>query len=125
MSERPLSPHISIYKPQISSVMSIMHRMSGIVLAAGSLLIMLWLWAGAYSQECYVTLQSWAIHPVGTIIMFGWSLAFYYHLCNGIRHLMWDTGRGFEIPCMERSGKLVLVAAVLLTASTWFAVVSG
>lgn len=116
---RPLSPHLQIYRPQLTSVLSVLHRASGVILALGALLIAAWLAAvaagpGAY-QAAHALLNSWA----GNALLFAWTLCTFYHLCNGIRHLAWDAGFGFELPAAYASGKTVVAAAVVLTVLVW------
>ena len=118
---RPLSPHLSIYKPQISTVLSITHRATGLALFAGSALMVAWLWSAAYAPSYYVTLHEWLVSPLGEICLLGWTASFYYHLGNGIRHLFWDAGYGFTLPVMNKTGWLVVIFTVLMTALTWAA----
>jgi len=119
--ERPISPFMfpTWYRFQITSALSILHRLTGIALAAGSLLLALWLVAVAAGGELFATIQAFIASPVGTLLLFGWSVAFFYHLCNGIRHLAWDAGHGFELHQAYRSGYAVLAATALLAALTW------
>ena len=117
--QRPTSPHLSIYRPQISTVLSIMHRMTGVALFAGTALLVAWLWSIAYAPAFYSTLHDIIASPVGQLCLLGWTAAFYYHLCNGIRHLFWDIGKGFTLPVMTRSGWAVIFATLFLTAFTW------
>lgn len=117
--KRPLSPHLTIYRPQITSVLSITHRMTGLALVAGSFLVVYWLWVAAYDPSAYEKFHECLGSVLGRIALLGWTLAFYYHLCNGIRHLFWDIGKGFSIPAVTRSGIAVVISAVLLTAFTW------
>lgn len=124
-AERPLSPHLLIYRPQISSVMSILHRITGVALSAGSLLLAYWLYTAAYDPTAFRELAECLQSTVGMIALFGWSAAFYYHLCSGIRHMMWDTGKGFELSNMHKTGYLVLAATALLTAVTWALILGG
>jgi succinate dehydrogenase / fumarate reductase cytochrome b subunit len=121
--QRPLSPHLTIYKPQISTVLSILHRITGIGLFLGSALLVLWLWSAAYAPAFYPTLHDVMSSIIGKLFLLGWMAAFYYHLGNGIRHLFWDIGQGFTLPVMARSGWAVVIATVLLTAYTWMSVV--
>lgn len=122
--KRPLSPHLGIYKPQISSTLSILHRLSGVALVAGSALLVIWLWTAAYNADGYGALHRFLSGLFGRILLIGWTAAFYYHLCNGIRHLAWDAGYGYEVKVMERTGWLVLFTTLALTALTWGAVLS-
>lgn len=117
--KRPLSPHLTIYKPQLTSVMSITHRITGLALVAGSILLVAWLWAAAYSPSVYGQIQAIFASPVGALLLMGWTVAFYYHLCNGIRHLFWDMGKGFDLPNVYRSGVAVIIFALILSAFTW------
>ena len=119
---RPLSPHLQVYRPQLTSVMSIMHRASGAVLATGSLLVALWLVALAAGAAAFNLLADAMQHPLGQLVMFGYSLALVYHGLNGIRHLMWDLRIGLEIKQVYQSGYLVLGLTVLVTATLWLAV---
>jgi len=121
---RPLSPHLQIYRPQITSVLSITHRMTGVFLSIGSVFLAAWLWAAAYSEGYYLFWQSIIVEWYGIAALVAWTLAFYYHLCNGIRHLFWDMGRGFSIPNVTRSGIAVIVFAITLTALTWYNIVN-
>jgi succinate dehydrogenase / fumarate reductase cytochrome b subunit len=119
---RPLSPHLQIYRPQLTSVLSITHRATGVFLGLGALLLCYWLLciaAGPASYERLVALlDSWP-GRVGLLLI---ALSFYYHLCNGIRHLFWDAGLGLELRATYRSGYAVLAATVALTAATaWLA----
>jgi succinate dehydrogenase cytochrome b subunit len=117
--QRPLSPHLQIYKPQISSALSIFHRITGIALSAGALLLVCWLVAAAQGEAAYDAL-SWFLRSwLGVLLLFGWTVALWYHFCSGLRHLAWDAGYGFELPTMHLTGKLVLVATAVLTVLTW------
>lgn len=116
---RPLSPHLQVYRPQLTSVMSILHRITGVGLAVGTLLLVWWLIAVATGPTAFDTVQSFIGSIVGRILLLAWTFALYYHLCNGIRHLVWDTGRGFEISTANASGWLAIVAAVVLTVISW------
>ncbi|NGP52827.1 succinate dehydrogenase, cytochrome b556 subunit [Thioalkalivibrio sp. XN8] len=123
--KRPLSPHLQVYRPQITSVLSISHRFTGAVLAVGLLLLVYWLAALAAGEAAYAAalgvLGSW---PVRVVLFLG-VFAFFYHLCNGIRHLWWDTGRGFEIAQVYRSGWIVLLASATLTLVAWGLLLAG
>lgn len=123
--ERPLSPFMfpTWYRFQITSALSILHRLTGIGLAVGSILLAWWLVAVAAGGELFVQTHAFIVSPIGTLLLFLWSIAFFYHLCNGIRHLAWDAGYGFQIRSAYRSGYLVLAATALLTVLTWLYVV--
>jgi succinate dehydrogenase / fumarate reductase cytochrome b subunit len=118
-AQRPLSPHLQIYRPQMSSVTSILHRVTGLALSTGSLLLVAWLWAAAYSPECFGWMHDFFTSIAGRLLLIGWTAAFYYHLCNGIRHLFWDIGKGFEIHTSTVTGWSVFAATLLLTLLTW------
>jgi succinate dehydrogenase / fumarate reductase, cytochrome b subunit len=118
--ERPLSPHLQVYKPQMTSVLSILHRMCGVALALGTLLVAWVLIAAASGPEAYDFVTGLLAHPFGQLVLFGWSVALFYHLSNGIRHLIWDTGRLFKIENAYKAGYVVLASTVLLTALVWY-----
>lgn len=117
---RPTSPHLTIYRKQISSVMSILHRITGIILSAGTLLIAAFLLVLAYCPYNYEAFRYIISSPVGLLIIFGWTVAFYYHLFNGIRHLYWDMGKGFELQNVNKSGVLAFILTILCSVGTWF-----
>jgi succinate dehydrogenase / fumarate reductase cytochrome b subunit len=116
---RPTSPHLQIYRPQLTSFLSILHRITGFFLAVGILALIGWLVAAAASAEAFDQAQSLAASIVGRVLLFLWTGAFFYHLLNGIRHLAWDAGWGFELSTTYRSGWAVMVGAVLLTLAAW------
>ncbi|WP_158805177.1 MULTISPECIES: succinate dehydrogenase, cytochrome b556 subunit [unclassified Acidisoma] len=117
--QRPLSPHLQIYKPQISTATSIFHRITGCALAVGLLLMVWWLVAAATGPRAFASAQGFVGSPIGLILMFGWTLALWYHFCNGIRHLFWDAGFGFDVKTSHRNAFAVLVATVVLTVLSW------
>jgi succinate dehydrogenase / fumarate reductase cytochrome b subunit len=117
--QRPLSPHLFIYKPQITSVLSIFHRFTGVGLAVGTLLLVWWLVAAASSDAAYGVVSGFIGSPIGLLLLFGWTWALWYHFCNGIRHLCWDAGLGFELPRLHATGKVMVAASVVLTLLTW------
>jgi len=123
--ERPISPHLGIYKWQITMFMSILHRMTGVFLSFGLLMLTVWLLAIASGGEQYSQIMDFFRSPIGRILMIGWSYAFFYHFCNGIRHLIWDSGRGFEIDQVKTSGIIAMIVSVLLTAATWYVMLGG
>jgi len=120
-NNRPLSPHLQVYRPQLTSVLSILHRATGIGLAAGTLLLVWWLIAAATGPTAFDSVQSFIGSLLGRLLLLAWSFALFYHLCNGIRHLVWDTGRGFELKTAYASGWLVVIAAAVLTVICWVA----
>lgn len=116
---RPLSPHISIYRPQMTSVLSILHRITGVGLGLGALLLTFWVISAAAGPDAFATAQAFMGSWFGLLLLFGFTLALFYHLANGIRHLFWDAGFGFQLPQAYASGVAVLIAAVVLTAIAW------
>jgi succinate dehydrogenase / fumarate reductase cytochrome b subunit len=119
--ERPLSPFMfpTWYRFQITSALSILHRLTGIALAVGSILLTWWLIAVATGGNVFEATHSFITSPIGVLLLFGWSVSFFYHLCSGIRHLVWDAGYGFDIRNAYRSGYVVLAATVVLTLLAW------
>lgn len=117
---RPLSPHLQIYRWQITMTMSILHRASGLALSLGSLVLAWWLIAAAVGGDYYDWVAGILGSPVGLVFLFGWSVAFFYHLGNGIRHLLWDAGWGFEIEAMYKTGWTVVAFVIVATAVTWW-----
>jgi succinate dehydrogenase / fumarate reductase cytochrome b subunit len=118
-AKRPLSPHLQIYRPQLTSVLSIIHRLSGVALAVGTLLLVYWLAAAAGGPESFESAQSFVGSFVGRLLLFGWTVGLFYHLCNGIRHLAWDVGLGFELDEVYRSGWTVVAATAVLSLLVW------
>lgn len=117
--ERPLSPHLQIYRWTIPMALSIVHRFTGAALYVGTLLLLWWLAATAAGPDAYADAQIIVGSIFGRIILLGFSWALIYHLLNGIRHLIWDTGRGFEVKTAIRSGWIVLILSVVLTLAAW------
>jgi succinate dehydrogenase / fumarate reductase cytochrome b subunit len=107
------------YRFQITSALSIVHRLTGIGLTVGSILLVWWLIAVAAGGDIYAATHAFIASPIGILLLFLWSVAFFYHLCSGVRHLVWDAGYGFEIRTAYRTGYAVIAATVLLTAACW------
>jgi succinate dehydrogenase / fumarate reductase cytochrome b subunit len=116
---RPLSPHLSIYRPQMTSVLSILHRITGVGLGLGTLLLVYWVIAAAAGPDSFAAAQAFMGSWLGLLVLFGFTVALFFHLANGIRHLFWDAGFGFDLPSAYASGIAVLVAAAGLTALAW------
>jgi succinate dehydrogenase cytochrome b subunit len=116
---RPLSPHLQVYKPQLSSTTSLLHRASGIALGLGAVLLAYWLVSAASGPGAFSIAQAIFATWIGQLILFGFTFALFYHFCNGIRHLAWDSGKGFELPAMHRSGHVMIAASVLLSVAVW------
>jgi succinate dehydrogenase / fumarate reductase cytochrome b subunit len=112
---KPLSPHLQVYKPQITSALSILHRITGVGLLLGFLVLLYWFGSAAAGPAAYKVSQEWLGSFLMYILFFGFTWALYYHLCSGIRHLIWDAGKGFDLPFVYKSGKAVLVISALLT----------
>jgi succinate dehydrogenase / fumarate reductase cytochrome b subunit len=123
--ERPLSPHMQVYRWQITMTMSILHRASGLVLVVGAFALAWWLLAVAAGGQAYADAAACLASPLGRLVLFGFSLSLVYHLLNGIRHLLWDSGWGFEIPEVYRSGWTVAGLTVVLTVLIWFFALRG
>ncbi|MGB5335020.1 MAG: succinate dehydrogenase, cytochrome b556 subunit [Woeseiaceae bacterium] len=116
---RPLSPHISIYRWPITMALSILHRATGIALSAGFVVLVAWLMVAATGSEAYASYAALMGSLFGKLLLIGWSFAFFYHVSNGVRHLVWDTGRGFEKSQANSSSWVVLLSAAILTAVFW------
>jgi succinate dehydrogenase / fumarate reductase, cytochrome b subunit len=116
---RPTSPHVGIYRWQIGNTLSILHRLTGVALAVGLLALCYWLVALAAGERSYAAAAKLLAGPAGLACLIGWTFAFFYHLLNGVRHLFWDVGRGFERTERHLSGWLAVLGALVLTACTW------
>ncbi len=116
---RPLSPHLSIYRPQLNSAMSILHRLTGVGMTLGAVLIVWWFLAAATSSDYFETVNGLLTSWFGYAVLLGLAWALAYHLLNGIRHLFWDAGYGFEMSSVDLSGKAVLIGSVALTVLVW------
>jgi succinate dehydrogenase / fumarate reductase cytochrome b subunit len=116
---RPLSPHLQVYRPQLTSVLSILHRATGVALVAGTLLLVYWLAAAAAGPEAYEHARGVLGSKLGQFGLFLWTWALFYHLCNGIRHLYWDTGAGFDLDSVYKTGRLVIWVPPVLTLLCW------
>ena len=120
--QRPLSPHLQIYKPQITSILSILHRATGIALSIGSLILVLWIVALALGENTYLMYSNLINSWFGKLIIFGFTFALFYHLSNGIRHLFWDAGYGYDLKHAYISGVAVIISSLSLTSITWLIV---
>ncbi len=119
--KRPLSPHLQIYRWQITNTMSILHRLTGVALSVGTLLLLYWLASAAAGPASFATAKAVIGSWIGRLALFGWSIALFYHLCNGLRHLAWDAGYGFSLPAVTKSGMAVFGATAVLTLAAWIA----
>jgi succinate dehydrogenase / fumarate reductase, cytochrome b subunit len=116
---RPLSPHLQIYKPSITMVMSILHRMTGAALYVGTLLLAWWLIAVAQGEKYYSYVNTVLGHPIGKLILFAYTWALIHHMLGGMRHLYWDTGRGFALSTTNRLSWLSVFGSITLTLAVW------
>lgn len=116
---RPVSPNIQIYRPQLTSVLSIANRITGVISSIGALGLVAWLAAAALGESAWSAFRSAIISLPGQLVLAGFTFAFFLHLCAGIRHLVWDTVHGFELRQIYISGWAVVFASILLTALAW------
>jgi succinate dehydrogenase / fumarate reductase cytochrome b subunit len=116
---RPRSPNIQIYRPQLTSVLSIVNRITGVVLSVSAVVLVVWLVAAATGPDVYAVVQGAIASWIGRIVLFGATFAFFLHLCGGIRHLVWDTVHGFELRSIYASGWAIVAASVVLTVAAW------
>lgn len=116
---RPLSPHLQVYRPQLTSLLSIMNRVTGIAISIGTLLLVWWLVAAAVGPGAFGTVQAFIASPVGLFVLFGWTASLFYHFFGGIRHLAWDLGYGLDLPGVHASGWAAVAAALVCTVLTW------
>ena len=121
-TSRPLSPHLSVYRWPISMTLSILHRMTGVALSIGLIALVVWLESIAFGSDSYGMVTGWMDTGIGKLLLLGWSFAFFFHFANGIRHLFWDVGLGFELRQTNASAWFVVVATVLMTAAFWLLV---
>ncbi len=119
-AEQPLSPHLQIYRQSISMVMSIVHRLTGTALYAGTLLMTWWLIAIAGGPQSYADFQGFIGSFFGRIVLFGFTWALVHHMLGGVRHFIWDTGRGFELATVDRMSRATLIGSIALTFVLWF-----
>jgi succinate dehydrogenase cytochrome b subunit len=123
MTSRPLSPHLQIYRWQLTAVLSILHRFSGIFLCLGAVGLVWWLFAAVLGDAYFTPVQAFLATIFGRLLLFGWTAALFYHLLNGIRHLLWDAGFGFDLKTTYATGWTVVAATVLLTGLSWICAV--
>ena len=123
--DRPLSPHLDIYRWQVSNTLSILHRMTGVFLSLGAVAFVIWLVSVGAGVETYSRVNAVLQGPIGVLLLLGWTFSFFYHLCNGVRHLAWDIGLGFEPEFARKSGWLVIILATVLTIGFALVALSG
>jgi succinate dehydrogenase / fumarate reductase cytochrome b subunit len=119
--KRPLSPHLQVYRPQLTTILSIVHRATGIALSVGTILMTWWLISLAMGPDTFASAQQFLRSTLGLILLAGWTWSLFYHLANGIRHLAWDAGLGFSLESTYVSGWIVVVASFVLTGLAWAA----
>lgn len=119
MQERPLSPHLQIYRPQWTSILSISHRLTGVLLSVGLIPLVVWLVALGSGPDAFSSVQAIYSHPVMMVAWVAWTFALFYHLSNGVRHLCWDAGYLLDLRGAFVSGLTVVVAAIVLTVISW------
>ncbi len=119
MNERPLSPHLQIYKVELPMMLSGLHRITGIALSVGSLLLVAWIESAVYSAEAFAVLSRFLGSFIGQLILFGWTFSLIYHSVTGVRHLIWDTGSLLEVKQINTSSKVVVAITIVLTLLTW------
>ncbi|HEX2138085.1 MAG TPA: succinate dehydrogenase, cytochrome b556 subunit [Woeseiaceae bacterium] len=121
-SQRPMSPHLFIYRWPMTMTVSILHRVTGIMLSLGLVVLVAWLAAAAGGAQSYAHFDGIMGSLAGRIFLVLWSAALFFHLANGIRHLFWDVGLGFEIPQANTTGWIVIASTVVLTLAYWLAI---
>ena len=119
---RPLSPHLQVYKPQLTSILSILHRGTGIVLSIGSIFLVTWILVLTLGESAYQIYSQLVNNWFGKLVIFGFTFGLFYHLSNGIRHLFWDAGYGYDLKDAYISGFAVIFSSISLTLITWLIV---
>ena len=117
--QRPLSPHLQVYTPQITSILSIMNRVTGIASSVGTLMLVWWLAAAASGPAAFAQVQGFIGSWIGLFVLFGWTAALFYHFFGGLRHLAWDAGYGFSLEATHRSGWAAIIATAVTTILVW------
>ena len=119
LRDRPLSPHLQVYRPQLTSVLSIFHRLTGVFLSTGAAMLCCWLLTAAAGPKYYAWSEWFLTSWLGYALLAAWSYCLFYHLCNGIRHLFWDMGVGYSLRATYASGVLMVLASFGLTGLSW------
>jgi succinate dehydrogenase / fumarate reductase cytochrome b subunit len=120
-SQKPLSPNIQLYRPQLTSVLSIVNRITGVFLSIAAIALVTWLLAAAAGPQAYAMVQAALASWTGQVTLFGCTFAFFLHFFGGIRHLVWDTVHGFDLRTIYMSGWAVVAASIVMTAVAWIA----
>lgn len=118
-AERPLSPHLQIYKPLLTMMMSIVHRMTGAALYFGTILLAWWLISAATGPEYFALVNGFFASIIGRLILFGYTWALIHHMLGGVRHLIWDTGRGFDLDTADMMARMTIIGSIALTIIVW------
>jgi succinate dehydrogenase / fumarate reductase cytochrome b subunit len=121
---RPLSPHVQVWRWHLTMLTSILHRATGVGLYVGALIGAGWALALASGPDAYASYMGLLASPLGRLVLFGLTVALFYHLANGIRHLTWDAGKGFAVKTANFSGVLVIAFALVASAVVWFIALS-
>ena len=121
---RPLSPHLQIYRLPLPALMSISHRLSGVLLSTGTIFVAVWLMMLAAGETSFALAQSVVGHPLSQLVLFGYTVALFYHACNGVRHLFWDAVIGLNVPAIYASGRVAIALAIVLTGLFWAVIYS-
>ena len=116
---RPLSPHLTIYRWPLTMILSILHRATGVSLSVGLVIFSVWLFAIAFGEQYFTFFVYVFSNWIGRFLLVVWTFAFFLHFCNGLRHLYWDTGRGFDRERVEISARIVVFCSLLLTSIFW------
>ncbi len=124
MAPKPMSPHLSIFRPYVNMVLSIMHRITGVINYWGSLLLAAWLVSAAMGEQYFNAVSSFMGSPVGLIVLVGFTWTLMHHMLGGIRHFIWDTGYGFSLPLVRALSWATLFGSVTLTGILWFVALS-
>lgn len=119
MASQPRSPNVQIYRPQLTSVLSFSHRLTGLFLSLGAVFLVVWLVSAVSGEKSFARLQAFNGSWLGLLLLFLWTFSLFYHLCNGIRHLFWDGGYGFQLRTIYMSGWGVVIASIVLTLLAW------
>ena len=125
MRERPLSPHLQVWRWSLTMTLSILHRATGVALAVGTLAVIWMLLAAATGETAYNQFIAIARSLPGQLLLLGWTAALFYHACNGIRHIFWDMGYGYSLKAAYKSGYIVLAVSAVLTAAIWLPLLLG
>ncbi len=124
-SKHPTSPHLQIYRLPLTALLSITHRITGVILALGAVLLVWILAAAANNADYYAAMMPYLQSWYGQLFLIGLVFSLYLHFCNGVRHLFWDVGYGFELETVDLTAKLAIALAIILTAATWAVAAMG